>query len=320
MADSRHAFRFASIPGVGPKTFHRVRARLVEMERSWADLFDKPEKNSKQLDLSKQIARAASGPDPETEKTFRQLEANRISILIAGEEDYPGLLLETLGDSAPPLIFAHGNLELLKQPGIAFSGSRKASEEGINIAAELAGILSNAAPIVSGYAAGIDTAAHLGALRGGGGTVIVLPSGILRNRMNSSLADEWDEDRICIISEFMPKQSWRAKYAMQRNRTIVALSRVVLCFEPGPKGGTRETARQAMRLSRPLFLARYESDVNWKPAEQLAARGGNLIMLASQPDGQGKGASCSELLSAAAEEVTAAYKDFRPPPKQGDLF
>jgi DNA processing protein len=320
MADFRHAFRFASIPGVGPKTFHRVRARLAETGNSWADLFDNPEEITGRLDLSPRIVQAVSDPDPEAEMSFRKLQANQISILVAGEENYPDLLIETLGDSAPPLIFAHGNLELLKQPGIAFSGSRKASPEGIDIARELARTLANAATIVSGYAAGIDTTAHLGALQGGGSTIIVLPCGILRNRMNSALADEWDEDRICVISEFMPRQPWRAEFAMRRNRTIVGLSRVVICFEPGPKGGTRETAKLTTRLSRQLYLARYEAAVNWKPVEHLATRGGNIINFTSPSEERDEDVTSRDLFSAATEKIIAAFNDFRPPPRQGNLF
>jgi DNA processing protein len=301
-----NAFCFAGIPGVGPKTFHRVRARLSELGAGWGDIFDPSSTVSGELDLPGNVAGALHRPRNDEEEIWQRLEAGGIDVLVAGEEKYPALLLGTLGDSSPPLLYARGNLELLKSPGIGFSGARYATEEGVASAREMARVLSGHAPVVSGAAIGIDTAAHLGALEGEGGTVAIVPCGILRHR-SSALAAEWDEERACVVSEFWPNRVWSARCAMQRNRTIVALSRAVICFEPGTTGGTRETAKITLSLGRSLFLMKHEGDVNWKPADYFESRGGKIVFASD--------------IDAAVERVRAAFDEAPPiPPGQGELF
>jgi DNA processing protein len=291
---------------VGPKTFHRVRARLSELGADWSAIFDPSSPVSGEIDLPDNIASAVNVSHNDEEEIWQQLEADGIAVLLAGEEKYPELLLRALGDSSPPLLYVRGNLELLKYPGIAFSGARHATDEGTKSARELAKALSSLAPIVSGAAVGIDTAAHLGALEGEGGTIAIVPCGILRHRSNA-LASEWDEERACIVSEFWPKRVWSAQCAMRRNRTIVALSRVAACFEPGTTGGTRETAKIALSFGRSLFLMKHDGDVNWKPTDYFESRGGKIIF-ASDIDG-------------AVNQIRAAFEDTpQIPRRQGELF
>jgi DNA processing protein len=76
---------------------------------------------------------------------------------------------------APPVLFCRGNLELLGAPGIGLCGSRNASEEGLR-AARAGGEIATEEnhTVISGYARGVDIAAHTAALASGGRTVICI--------------------------------------------------------------------------------------------------------------------------------------------------
>ena len=95
------------------------------------------------------------------------------------DADYPVLLKETA--DFPPLLYASGNKELLNRPQIAIVGSRNCSPGGAKTAFQFASYLSNSGiTITSGMATGIDTQAHLGALKGNGATIAVTGTGLDR--------------------------------------------------------------------------------------------------------------------------------------------
>src|SRR5262245_30578986 len=76
---------------------------------------------------------------------------------------------------AEPEIFWAGRLDLLQNPCVSVIGAREASQEGRARASRIARELARAGVnVVSGLAAGIDTAAHLGAMSVGGPTAAVI--------------------------------------------------------------------------------------------------------------------------------------------------
>ena len=91
------------------------------------------------------------------------------------EEAYPGRL--RLAPDPPPALFVGG--EIGEGLSVAVVGSRRATRSGLETAEALGRALSErGACVVSGLAAGVDAAAHEGALAGGGRTVGVLGCGI----------------------------------------------------------------------------------------------------------------------------------------------
>src|SRR5260364_369220 len=90
---------------------------------------------------------------------------------------YPRALLEIA--DPPPVLYVRGSLAKLHMPALAVVGSRHASPQGLQNAAQFARALADAGLcIVSGLALGIDGAAHQGALEGRAGTVAVMGTGI----------------------------------------------------------------------------------------------------------------------------------------------
>ena len=168
------------------------------------------------------------------------------------DADYPPLLGQIA--APPPVLFALGPDDLAP-PTIAIVGSRKASESGKLIAAELArGLVAQGLCIVSGMAFGIDAAAHAAALAAGGRTIAVLGCGadMPYPRAHTSLYRQIRE-RGAIVSEF----AWGAHPERgafpRRNRIISGLSLGVVIVEAPQKSGALITVQHALEQNREVF-------------------------------------------------------------------
>lgn len=182
-------------------------------------------------------------------------ETNWISLRDSG---FPTRLYDVLGYSAPPILSYQGNLDLLSCPSVGFCGARNASERGLRAAQEIAEMLSEERiVIVSGNARGVDEAAHGAALSSNGRTIFVLPEGINKGRIRAKHRSLVNERNSLILSEFFPSDVWLAKRAMQRNRTIAALSDVLIVVEAGETGGTLNAGLVALEKGVPLFVLGY---------------------------------------------------------------
>jgi DNA processing protein len=144
----------------------------------------------------------------------------------------------------------------LDQPCIGVVGSRKASTYGQNAALMLARDLAQRGiTVVSGFARGIDAAAHRGALEAGGRTVAVLGTGIdeIYPRDHKKLAEEILAHGGAVVSQFplgTPPVSENFPY---RNRIISGLSLGVVVVEAAENSGSLITARLAMEQNREVF-------------------------------------------------------------------
>ena len=217
--------------------------------------------------------------------TVRELEENGVRMLTIGGPGYPETLMTGLGeDSAPPVLFARGNIEILERESVGFCGPRKVSEKGAAAVVELVALICRRElAVVSGFAGGVDQAAHISCLQSGGVTVAVLPTGILHFRPSSAFRELANDGNSVIVSEFFPRAGWSVGFAMQRNRTVCGLSRAVVIIEPGETGGTCHAGKAALEVGRPLFLARPEQDSRPTAGEQFFVRQG-AVPLARKGD------------------------------------
>ena len=145
--------------------------------------------------------------------------------------------------------------ELLGRPGLAIVGSRNATRQGARNAADFAAHLGRAGlVIISGLAAGIDAAAHEGALAAGAGTIALLGTGIdiAYPPGNAALTARIAAEGL-LLSELPPGAGPIAFHFPRRNRLIAALARGVLVVEAAPQSGSLITARLAADLGREVF-------------------------------------------------------------------
>jgi DNA processing protein len=136
----------------------------------------------------------------------------------------------------------------------AIVGARASTEYGEGLAARFAHRCAERdVAVVSGAAYGIDAAAHLGALAGGGGTVAVLASGVDRPypRGNAPLLDRIAAEGL-VVSEVPPGSSPTRSRFVHRNRLIAALADATVVVEAGLRSGASITATEAGRLNRPV--------------------------------------------------------------------
>jgi len=168
---------------------------------------------------------------------------------------YPRLLGEI--HDFPPMLFVVGDPEVLAMPQIAIVGSRNPTPGGRNTASSFAAHLARCGLFVtSGLAEGIDGAAHLGALAGGGpgGTVAVLGTG--PDRVYPSRHRELAQriaEKGALVSEFPPGTRAKRDHFPRRNRIISGLAVGTLVVEAARQSGSLITARHAMEQGREVF-------------------------------------------------------------------
>jgi len=175
------------------------------------------------------------------------------------DQSYPVNLKSLLKLNTPPVLSMIGNVNLLSNRTVGFSGSRKVSEKGVAITKDCVEQLSQEKDIsiVSGYAQGVDKEAHYTALASGGSTIIILPNGISSFYVREELKDVWDWDRVLVISEYLPKDKWSVSRAMNRNNTIIGLSDIMVVVEAGLTGGSLDAGLRTLEDNKPLYVPLY---------------------------------------------------------------
>jgi DNA processing protein len=126
-------------------------------------------------------------------------------ITIKKEDDLFPMALKAIGDDCPNVIYAMGNIELLKANDmVAIISSRKATRQGNGAAYSLGVKLAKEGKIiVSGLTLGCDTSVHRGCLSVDGKTIAIVATGLnlVHPRENESLQAEILQKGGLIISE-----------------------------------------------------------------------------------------------------------------------
>jgi len=280
--DERTAwYNIAITSGFGPAKCQHVWRRLEDLGHT-ADVLVGMDETSLAETLSLSVGDAMS-----LEEQFRSLipvpsDNDRWRVRVPGDEGFPNT---RFGSASPPLsavLWMSGAVELaaVSTKALGISGSRDASEEVLEIAEDIGrmagrdGIL-----VVSGLAAGVDSAAHRGALRTSTGTIGVLASGIA----HAGNVTELDEDaQLCLVSEFPPDDPWAPRRAMQRNATIAALSDRVVIVAASSSGGTWEMGQLCLKRRKSLFVVDLPREI--AEGNQLLIRSGATPLAVQELD------------------------------------
>ena len=191
--------------------------------------------------------------DSAAERWASQIERGGVHVLTVFEDEYPKALSEIA--DPPFVLFAAGRLDRLNLPAVGIVGSRAATRYGRDVAARLARDLSAAGvTIVSGFARGVDHAAHEAALGGAGGTIAVLGCGLDVDypREHAALKETMKRDGL-VLSEYPPGTEPKAEYFPVRNRIIAGLCSGVVVVEASRRSGSLITARLANESGRDVF-------------------------------------------------------------------
>ena len=170
-----------------------------------------------------------------------------------GHRDWP-LLLEEI-NTPPPRLWITGDVSALARPAVAIVGTRRATARGLALARGLGRALAlRGWCVVSGLAAGVDAAAHLGAVEVGGPTVAVMATGWDRTypRENAGLRRRIEAVGCC-VTEFEAGFAPCRNHFPRRNRIIAGLSRGVVVVEAPWRSGAINTAQHAADTGREVF-------------------------------------------------------------------
>ena len=216
------------------------------------------------------------------EDADRALNAG-VSIVTRSEPGYSPLLGAV--PAAPALLYVKGHADFAGADRfpIAVVGSRQCTPYGIEQAERFAGVLARSGlSIVSGGARGIDTAAHRGALRSQGRTLVVMGCGLDHTYPpeNAALFAQVVEQGGCLISELPMATAPTRENFPSRNRIISGISLGVLLIEAGVGSGALITAKLALEdHNREVFAipGRVDSPASCGSLELLKSGGAALV-------------------------------------------
>ena len=251
MDNIRPWFILKSVPGIG----NLLAKRLLDLFETPQNIFQASAEKLLQVEgvTKRHVAALKNHKIPRKVSAELDLLARKnYRITTLADPDYPRLLREI--PDPPPFLYVSGQLNssALKN---AVVGSRNATGYGLtttkNLCADLASL---GITIVSGMARGIDTAAHEGALAGGGETIAVLGSGLERiyPAENTKLFHRISENG-AVVSEFELLTEPEGHNFPRRNRIISGMSSGTVVVEATKKSGSLITARLAAEQNREVF-------------------------------------------------------------------
>jgi DNA processing protein len=255
---------------VGPATFRDLINHFGSAEMALEALPELSRRGG-----STRPVRVASREEALAELDFAQRFGARF--IGIGEPDYPSTLRQVEG--APPLIAVKGKSPILRQPSIAMVGARNCSVSGAKFAAMLAREIGRAGySVVSGFARGIDSAAHRASLDTG--TIAVLAGGLDKPYPpeNEPLLAEFENASGLLLSEMPFGWEPRAKDFPRRNRLIAGIGLGLVVIEAAARSGSLITARYAGNFGRLVFAVPGSPlDPRSEGANELIKDGASLV-------------------------------------------
>lgn len=237
-------------------------------------------------------------------------------IVSRADEGYPERVTAHLGRSAPPLLFGAGDPGLMERGGLAIVGSRDVDADGEQFTGEVARLCAEQkVAVVSGGARGVDQIAIFGALEAGGRAIVALPEGLAKAALASKYREGLRDERVVLVSPYVPDAGFSVGNAMGRNKLIYALADASLIVATSlRKGGTWAGAEEELKRDqpRPVYV-RVEGSV---------PKGNQVLMeLGAQPFPEPAGALGALLVPGHSEAMVAdAPETATAEPVQANLF
>lgn len=248
--EQREWLALSLVPGVGTAHFIRLLARF----RTAANVLQARERELREVvgpKLAQRIAQYSDASDIEAQETL--IEEYGVDLITLNDNRYPLRLAEIYD---PPLtLFVRGSLLEADERAVAIVGTRKATPYGIRTAERLArGLAARGITVVSGMAAGIDAAAHNGAIGAAGRTIAVLGCGVdtVYPANHGELMHRVIQNG-CVLSQFpMGMKPLKGNFPY-RNRIISGLTLGTIVVQAPESSGALITAHTALEQGREIF-------------------------------------------------------------------
>lgn len=263
-------FKLFNTRGLGVKSLHKIYEMLLQHNISIKDFFTLEEKKANELisPIAKgkfsniSLKNIVNYEDPIVLSNFQKLKEDGFKIITIESEEYPQKVKKILQDNAPIILFCKGYLPLLNTQGISIVGSRDVDEFAVLLTKSIASNLAlNGYNVISGYAKGVDTAAHIGALESQGTTTAILSYGVNYLSIRKELRNlDWERNTL-FVTQFPQYEKFSGRNAMTRNKLVCAMSKVVVVISSGPEkdfegkmSGTYDAGKTALQMNLPLFV------------------------------------------------------------------
>ena len=260
MSDVQYWVAFDHIKGLGTRGHSKLRAGFASMEAAWHATAAELETAGIGRDMATSIVEQRD--ELILDDMMSRLERHHVRAIPQASDSYPAKLMDV--EKPPNVLYLNG--ELLEQDlqGVTVVGTRKCTQYGKTVCAELTSELARRGiTVISDLERGIDAIANQTALEAGGRTVVVTAYGLDRvgqSRHHQLARDIVDSGRGCLISEFPPGNRSHRSQLRLRNRLLSGLAAGVLVVEAPKKSGTMLTVRCALDQGREVFAVPGRAD------------------------------------------------------------
>lgn len=257
-------------PGVGDRTAKK----LIAFCGSPQAVFTVSKRELYSIEgIGSYVAQALSNDSlfKQAENELSFIRKNNIQYHYFEDASYPFALKHCV--EGPILMFSSGNIAINHQPILSIVGTRRATQRGVAFCEELVTQLAPFNPIiVSGFAYGMDIAAHKAAIENKLQTVGCLAHGIQKCYPSSHKKyRSIIENNGGFFSDFWSDAPFDKSNFLKRNRIIAGLSSATLVIESDQKGGSLITANLAFDYNR-IVMA-----VPGRPADAMSKGCNDLI-------------------------------------------
>ncbi|MDR3148569.1 MAG: DNA-processing protein DprA [Oscillospiraceae bacterium] len=269
---------FSRLPGMRPET----RLRILERCPNIHELYESVPSAFSHMDNVKaaEIQAIENKYLNEAKAIYERCLKLRVNMIPIISEHYPERLANVF--DAPVMLYVLGTMpDFDAECAAAIVGTRRASRYGLMTAEKIGFEVSNSGGlVVTGLAAGIDSAAARGALKAGGKVAGVLGTGI-------NIVFPADNDRLfrevenngCLISEYPPGDRATRFTFPARNRIIAGLSLGICVVEAPLRSGSLITASRAAEYGRDVFAVPGSIDLDgFKGSNELLRDGAELAV------------------------------------------
>ena len=254
LPSDRYWIAFSSIESIDSAFIMRLYNYFSDIEAAY-NANEREFENIDGLSVKKAQNFVEARKNLDIEKVFNEVEKRSIGFLTFEDENYPQMLKEIY--NPPAVLYYKGDLNRINfDKTLAVVGSRKSStyaKDALKLI--LSGLRNTDITIVSGLAAGIDTAAHNLAIEFGLKTIGVIASGFdyTYPASNKKLYEDLEREHGVIFSEYYPTFEPLKYRFPQRNRIVSGLSYGTLVAEASLKSGALITANLTLEQGRELM-------------------------------------------------------------------
>lgn len=242
---------FSRINKIGAKAQNKLLEKYHNPERIW----NLTKEELQEILDNKQVEIVLNQNNRENlEKYDEYMQKRKIKMITILDEKYPKKLRNIY--DPPVVLYVKGNASIINNLSIAIIGSRICSNYGMEVAKQFAYNLSKYnINIISGFAKGIDTYAHIGAMQANGTTVAIMGNGldIIYPEENRKIYEEIIKNNGVIISEYIVGTKPEKLNFPARNRIISGLSDGILVVEANKKSGTFITVDFALEQGKNIY-------------------------------------------------------------------